>query len=399
MATATQRAEVGAEEARLEGRGRAGEAAEAARNVATGRDEPGVGGFNNGVRNNGVVNDGVGPINEGVPVGDRGLLNRNRDGVGPFNEGVPVGEGLPAGDRGLVNRNREGVRSLGASGPRDGGVLGNVEEEFARLRTKTRITAEGDAYCPNPNLRDLVNISKPLQNSKFLTQTGNKWVTSCRLCRFYSYTFVGLIESGFLRKPSWRDVCAIFAAEGVRDASASHPALPGDADGGEDGLHKGDRARRSRDHRATHTRDTRRRGADRPRAGGAAGAEDADGDRVPDRGGGAGGCGHGAGGRVHRRAPHRARPARDHGRHRRTCYRARRPGGPCHAHGGGPDRQLLRGASRPVHQPRRLRSPARPPQPHRRRRWRWHPWRDPAPQQQVRRFGVKLRRRRSHRRR
>lgn len=34
-------------------------------------------------------------------------------------------------------------------------MLGNTEEEMARLRIKTHITAEGDAYCPNPNLRDL----------------------------------------------------------------------------------------------------------------------------------------------------------------------------------------------------------------------------------------------------
>jgi hypothetical protein len=110
MATATERAAIGAEEARMEGRGPGGRAAEAARNVATGRD-------------NNVVNNGT------TTVGDRGLLGHSDS-----------------------DRHRPGGL---LSGHRHGDVLGNTEEEFARLRTKTHITAEGDAYCPNPNLRDL----------------------------------------------------------------------------------------------------------------------------------------------------------------------------------------------------------------------------------------------------
>jgi hypothetical protein len=97
----------------LEGKGRGGELAEAARNVATGRDD--------------------GPLNNGV--GDRGLLDRNRD-------------------------RRQG--GIVGGGQHPGGMLGNTEEEMARLRIKTHITAEGDAYCPNPNLRDLViNLQNP----------------------------------------------------------------------------------------------------------------------------------------------------------------------------------------------------------------------------------------------
>lgn len=94
MATATERAAIGAEEARLQGRGPAGRAAEGLRNVATGRDN----------------------LGNNTTVGDRGLLNHNHQ---------------------------------------DGGMLGHTEEELARLRLNTHITAEGDAYCPNPNLRDL----------------------------------------------------------------------------------------------------------------------------------------------------------------------------------------------------------------------------------------------------
>lgn len=118
MATATERAAVGAEEARMEGRGPGGQVAEAARNVATGRDQPG-GLHNNGV---GAAHDGIGPVNGRTTVGERGLLrDHHHGGHGEF--------------------------------------LGNTEEEMARLRLKTHITHEGDAYCPNPNIRDLVSSS------------------------------------------------------------------------------------------------------------------------------------------------------------------------------------------------------------------------------------------------
>jgi len=32
---------------------------------------------------------------------------------------------------------------------------GHTEEEMAKLRTRTLVTHEGEAYCPNPNIRDL----------------------------------------------------------------------------------------------------------------------------------------------------------------------------------------------------------------------------------------------------
>lgn len=107
--TATERAETGAETARAEGHGAAGQAVEAAKNAATGRDEPAV------VDRSGVVEPGA----------------------------------AAASTSGTA-------RSLGAHHHRDNGVLGRTEEEVARLRTRTQITKEGDAYCPNPNIRDLV---------------------------------------------------------------------------------------------------------------------------------------------------------------------------------------------------------------------------------------------------
>lgn len=127
MATATERAAIGAEEARMEGRGAGGQAAEAARNVATGRDDvqPGMAApYNNGVRRTGAV---AGPINGTTTVGDRGLLDHH-------------------------NRDHHHHHH--------GAFLGNTEEEMARLRLKTHITHEGDAYCPNPNIRDLVSARR-----------------------------------------------------------------------------------------------------------------------------------------------------------------------------------------------------------------------------------------------
>jgi len=130
MATATERAAVGAEEAKLEGKGVVGQAVEAARNVRTGRDESGdlAPGHNNGV--------GLGH-NNGTTVGDRGLLDHHH------RHGTGVG----------------------------GNYLGNTEEEMARLRLKTHITHEGDAYCPNPNIRDLVSARKSIAS---LEQTSKR---------------------------------------------------------------------------------------------------------------------------------------------------------------------------------------------------------------------------------
>ena len=101
ITTPTERAEIGAETAREEGKGKVGEAVEAARNVATGRDD--------------------GPS----AVVDRGTSN----GVG-----API---------------------------RNGDVLGHTEEEFARLRTRSEVTHEGEAYCPNPNIKHLVPSPPP----------------------------------------------------------------------------------------------------------------------------------------------------------------------------------------------------------------------------------------------
>lgn len=36
------------------------------------------------------------------------------------------------------------------------GLSGHTEEELAHLRLRTQVTHEGEAYCPNPNLKDLV---------------------------------------------------------------------------------------------------------------------------------------------------------------------------------------------------------------------------------------------------
>lgn len=43
----------------------------------------------------------------------------------------------------------------------NGGILGRTEEELSRLRLRTHITHEGEAYCPNPNIKDLVSILIP----------------------------------------------------------------------------------------------------------------------------------------------------------------------------------------------------------------------------------------------
>lgn len=115
MATAMDRSAIGAEEARMEGRGPGGQAAEGLRNVATDRD-------------NGLGAAGPNFNNNGTAVGDRGLLDHNHD-------------------------HRHG----GILGHHNDGTLGHTEEEMTRLRTKTHVTAEGDAYCPNPNVRDLVS--------------------------------------------------------------------------------------------------------------------------------------------------------------------------------------------------------------------------------------------------
>ncbi|KAG0561945.1 hypothetical protein KC19_9G105100 [Ceratodon purpureus] len=96
--TPTEKAEIGAETAKLEGKGPAGQATEAVKNVVTGRDD--------------------GPS---AAVVDRGRSNNG----------------------------------FGAHHHHDNGTLGHTEEEFARLRTRTQVTHEGEAYCPNPNIKHL----------------------------------------------------------------------------------------------------------------------------------------------------------------------------------------------------------------------------------------------------
>lgn len=112
MAAVTERATVGAETARMEGKGVVGRATEAAMNVATGRDGPHY------------------PLNgasetTGTGVGDDRLGNRS----GFIDTHHYNGEGL----------------------------MGRTEEEMARLRNRTEITREGEPYAPNPNIRDLVS--------------------------------------------------------------------------------------------------------------------------------------------------------------------------------------------------------------------------------------------------
>lgn len=45
----------------------------------------------------------------------------------------------------------------GVLGHHNGGMLGHTEEEMAHLRNRTLVTHEGEAYCPNPAIRDLVS--------------------------------------------------------------------------------------------------------------------------------------------------------------------------------------------------------------------------------------------------
>lgn len=104
MATATERTAIGAEEARTEGKGPGGRAAEAVKNAATVRDQR-------------VVSDGV---------------HHDATHLNPDVE-----------DRGLVDHHA--------------GMLGHAEEEMTCLRNRTHITHEGEPYCPNPNIPDLVS--------------------------------------------------------------------------------------------------------------------------------------------------------------------------------------------------------------------------------------------------
>jgi hypothetical protein len=109
MAAVTERATVGAETARMEGKGVVGRTAEAAINVATGRDGPHY------------------PL-------DRTGETTEYDGLGNRSEFIDTN-----------HYNGEGI-------------MGRTEEEMARLRNRTEITREGEPYAPNPNIRDLVSL-------------------------------------------------------------------------------------------------------------------------------------------------------------------------------------------------------------------------------------------------
>ena len=165
--TATQKAAAGAEEARMEGKGVGGQAAEAAKNVVTGRDgplkrPPGMVGATDldrpGMANTEMNRPGM----LGSEMDRPGMLGSemNRPGmVGPHAGGVGT------------DLNGDGIADRGIMGPghhhnhhTNGGLMERTEEEIARLRNRTQITHEGEAYCPNPNLRDLVSWMSPTYN-------------------------------------------------------------------------------------------------------------------------------------------------------------------------------------------------------------------------------------------
>lgn len=104
-----ERAAIGAETAKLEGRGKAGQAREAVKNVVTGRDDPG-----------------------------RELHKRTSS--------TELGSSSRSNGSGVLHHDN------GSSG-----ILGRTEEELSRLRLRTLITHEGEAFCPNPNIRDMVS--------------------------------------------------------------------------------------------------------------------------------------------------------------------------------------------------------------------------------------------------
>ena len=145
--TATQKAAAGAEEARMEGKGVGGQAAEAAKNVVTGRD---------------------GPLKR--PPGMVGATDLDRPGMANTEMNRPGMVGPHAGGVG-TDLNGDGIADRGIMGPghhhnhhTNGGLMERTEEEIARLRNRTQITHEGEAYCPNPNLRDLVSWMSPTYN-------------------------------------------------------------------------------------------------------------------------------------------------------------------------------------------------------------------------------------------
>jgi len=139
--TATQKAAAGAEEARMEGKGVGGQAVEAAKNVVTGRD---------------------GPLKR--PPGMVGATDLDRPGMLGSEMNRPGLVGPHAAGGVGTDLNDDGIPDRGIMGPghhhnhhANGGLMERTEEEIARLRNRTQITHEGEAYCPNPNLRDLVS--------------------------------------------------------------------------------------------------------------------------------------------------------------------------------------------------------------------------------------------------
>jgi hypothetical protein len=112
MAAAMNRANIGYDEARMEGKGAVGGAVDAAK-AAAGRGTTGY-----------------------AP---------GRGAAGYDQTGLDYSNGLE--NRGVVGRDQA----------QRGGLLGRTEEELARLQTRSEITGESEAYAPNPNTRDLVS--------------------------------------------------------------------------------------------------------------------------------------------------------------------------------------------------------------------------------------------------
>lgn len=188
MNTARDRAAIGAEVAREEGRGPAGQASAAAKNAVTGRgggiagENPYAEGYMGApVRPPGAIPattpydsnyrpgftgdrrgeyDGVGGgVAEGMGTGLSGDRRGEYDGVGGG-----VGQGMGTGLIGDRRSKYDGVdRGVGHGMGTEmaTGVTGPVEStkfELDRLRNRTVVTGEGDAYAPTAHqLKDLVS--------------------------------------------------------------------------------------------------------------------------------------------------------------------------------------------------------------------------------------------------
>ena len=146
--TAGERGALGAEEARLEGRGPVGEAVQGAEAAA----RPGRTGVGAG------VGPGVGPGVGRTTAGERaaiGAEDARMRGRGRVGEAVEGAELAAEGRRGLRNQ-------VPGEGFGDGSVLdeGRGPHHFGLNEgVRTIVSNEGEAYCPNPNIRDLVSAN------------------------------------------------------------------------------------------------------------------------------------------------------------------------------------------------------------------------------------------------